>query len=323
MLPTNPRTARTATLRAEVEALEAEQKGQTDPTQSTEVKEEESSSEVTEVIAEQKEVKETKEEVVQDLQYWKDRSNQFENRWKVSKAKYDSNIFKMKQENLSLKNVNIEVKKKLNQVLQAQAASKPSKLDEVFGEEQVDVLGQSTVDVIKNTIAETNKRVDEQEAKAKEDQLAREEQELKDEYNKEYNGFISRIEKLVPDLKKLNTDKGFLEWLKEPDDFSGDLREDILAKAESSRDVGRVAKLFLQYKPKKAPAQDSVSKRIAPSNTEGSVTTSSIEPKDTIPMAQVDKFYDDVARGKYKGRYTEKKTMEAKIDKAWASGRIT
>ena len=160
MLPTNPRTAREAKLREEVEAMEAEeQKGhETDPTQPTEVKEEESSSEVAEVTAEETKVNEPEK----NLQYWKDRSNEFENRWKVSKAKYDSNIYQLRQDNLSLRNVNVEIKKRLNVVLQERTASKPSKLDEVFGQEQIDVLGEDTVNVIKDAIKTTNDRVDAQ-----------------------------------------------------------------------------------------------------------------------------------------------------------------
>jgi len=322
MLPTNPRAAREARLRQEVEAMEAEaQEGQTiNPTQSTEVKEVESSTKVPEVIAEET----TKtEEMEKNLPYWKDRSSEFENRWKVSKAKYDSNIYKLKQENLSLRNMNIEAKKRLNVVLQERAASSPSPLDEVFGQEQVDILGQDTVNVIKDAIKTTNDRVDEQDKRMKADDLKREEANIKEEHMREWTIFTTRLRKLVPDLTKLNTDKGFLSWLGKPDELTGDLREDILANAEKSRDVGRVAELFLQYKPEGAKAQDSVSKRIAPTNQEGSDTVSNIQPKGLIPMAVVDKFYDDVARGKYKGRYTEKKTMEAKIDKAWVAGKIT
>lgn len=325
MLPTNPRSVRETKLREEVEAMEAEaQKDQTiDPTQSTKVKEEESSSEVAEVITGQEvKVKETEPE--KNLPYWKDRCLEYENRFKVSKAKYDSNIFKLKQDNLSLRNVNIEVKKRLNVALQAQAASEPDKLDEVFTKEQVDVLGQETVDVLKDEFARTNKRVEDAEAKVDADKLEQEEKDLKSDYEAEWNNFTSRLKKLVPDIVKLNTDKGFLAWLKEPDELTGEIREDILAKAEEARLVGPIVQMFKGYKPVKvANTQDSVSKRIAPANKEGSDTVSNIQPNDTMTMAEVDKFYDEVGRGKYKGKYTEKKAMEAKIDKAWAAGKIT
>ena len=321
MLPTNPRKAREARLREEVEAMEAEaQKGhEVDPTQSTAVKEVESSTEVVEVIAE-----ETKEnEPEKNLEYWKDRSSEFENRWKVSKAKYDSNIYQLRQDNLSLRNMNIEAKKRLNVVLQERTDSQPSKLDKVFGQEQINVLGKETAEVIKDAIKTTNDRVDAQEEKIKADNLQREEDDLKDAYQVEWNTFTARLAKLVPNLSKLNTDKKFLAWLEQPDELTGDIREDILAKAEKARLVGPIAALFNQYKPVGDTTEDSVSKRIAPTNQEGSDTVSNIKPSDEIPMAVVEKFYDDVARGHYKGRYSEKKAMEKKIDTAWASGNIT
>lgn len=323
MLPTNPMSVRKEKMKRELDELEAGvmKKGPESPIQSDEAEEEGSPADKAKTIAEQ-EVKPN--ETVKDLAYWKSRCLTAENRFNTAKPKYDSNIYKLKQENLELKKNRVELSKALNKARQAVAVKRGNPLDEIFGQEQIDVLGQETVDKLKKVITDTNKRVDDQADQAETKRLLDEEKNLRDEVVVEYDVFTSRLNDLVENLDELNHDPKFIEWLQRPDKISGDIRQEILLKAEASRDVGRVAEIFNQYKPKgkRKPPVDSINKRIAPASNEGPDSVSDISSKNKMTMAEVDQFYDDVKEKKYEGRYSEKVAMMAKIDAAQFSGNI-
>ncbi|MGD0624262.1 MAG: hypothetical protein ABSB32_06025 [Thermodesulfobacteriota bacterium] len=53
---------------------------------------------------------------------------------------------------------------------------------------------------------------------------------------------------------------------------------------------------------------------------DGTVSRSQVEP---IRASFIKQFYQDKIRGKYKGREDEAKKIEAKINSAVASGRVT
>lgn len=320
MLPTNPEKLRRETLRKEVEEIEAAMKKGQEPTQSVEVKEEGSPSKSTEIITEQKK---PTQETVKDLEYWKAECGTWKSRYSTTKAKQDSNIYNLRQENLSLKEEVVNLSKALNQARQSMPKS-ASKLDEAFGSEEVDVLGEKTADTLKTIIRDTNKRVDDQEARIEAEKLKRKEDKLSEDRKSEYAGFKARLAGLVKNLDKLNADQKFIDWLQLPDELTGDLRHDILRKAEAGRDVGRCAELFNQYNAVAAKEEptDSINKRIAPTQQAGSDTVQDIQPRDELTIAEVDKFYLDVRKGLYKGRYTEEKAMVEKIDHAQSYGLI-
>ena len=311
MLPTNPMDLRRQKMKAEIDLMESEaMKKDESPTQSVEETKEGSPPEVAETITEQP--VETNPNPVQDLEYWKARCVTAENRFNTSKPKYDSNIYQLKQENLALKKDRVELSKALNQARQAVIEDKPDPLDAVFGQEQIDTLGKDTVDKLRKTLTETNDAIEANRVKAEADRLKAEEKRLKDELDAEYDVFTARVKNLVPNMEELDKDPAFIKWLGNADPVSGDLRMAILRNAEASRDVGRVAEMFNQYKPAAVEVADTISARIAPVSKEGSDPLSDTS-KNTMTMAEVDKFYDDAIRGKYKGRYTEKQAMLEKI----------
>ena len=323
MLPTNPMDIRKEKMKRELDELEASimKKGPESPTQPDEAKEEGSPTDEANSIAEQ----EVKPNVtVKDLAYWKSRCLTAENRFNTAKPKYDSNIYKLKQENLGLKKDRVELSRSLNKARQAVAVKRGDPLDEIFGKEQVDVLGQETVDKLKKMITDTNKRVDSQAEQAEAKRLLEDEKNLRDDITAEYDVFTNRLNDLVENMDELNHDPKFIKWLQRPDKISGDIRQEILLKAETSRDVGRVAEIFNQYKPKgkRKPPVDSINKRIAPVSNEGPNSVSDIDSKGKMTMAEVDQFYDDVKNKLYDGRYTEKVAMMEKIDAAQFSGNI-
>jgi hypothetical protein len=310
--------ARIEILDKEIEALVKQEEGTevSVPTQPVETVDSESSDETIETTVEQT------NKQTETLESWKDRALVAERRYNTSKPKYDSNIFKLKQENIALQKDRVNLKKEFNTLRQKKAAEN-NKLDELFDQKTVDVLGEDTANNIKASIKDTYDRLDLQEKLSNEIKIKAEEDKIASQVSDAYNAFLSRLTTLVPDQASLNVDTGFLNYLKEVDGHSGYLRQDLLTRAANNHDVGRVAQFFLDYKATKKvePVKDSINKRIAPTES-SSTSIGDIADSGKITLAFVDKFYSDVTRGLYKGRHKEQLAIEADIDKAYLEGNL-
>lgn len=302
------------------------QEGIEDPTQSSEGESEGSpKEELNETTGQEEEdspIETDKiEDEPQDLEYWKNRATVAENRFNVSKPKYDSNIYQLKQENLQLQEDRVSLKKELNDLRQ-KSKSPSGSMDKLFTQETIDVLGEETVNAIKNAITETNTKVDQQEQKFIQDQLKSEEIRIQGENARQYQVFIEKLTEIVPNQTAINSNPKFLEYLNEPNAV-GVPRINLLRVAEKAKDVERVASFFQEFEKTqvKPKSKDSIMNRVAPGSTSSSETNSSVVPTN-ITTAFVDTFYKDVVKGKYKGRYTEQTKIEKLIDKAYMENRI-
>jgi DNA repair exonuclease SbcCD ATPase subunit len=59
--------------------------------------------------------------------------------------------------------------------------------------------------------------------------------------------FFKSLTEMAPDWKQVNEDPSFLKWLDEVDEFTGVPRQELLSRAEKSRDAVRVAKFFTSF----------------------------------------------------------------------------
>lgn len=141
--------------------------------------------------------------------------------------------------------------------------------------------------------------------------------------------FYSRLGELCPSYETLNHDQKFVEWLQNPNPYTGDLRINTLRDAESKGDANTAAAIFnewLEFNPQtpeprtQTPPQP---KNVQPSKTSGSETG-----KDTAPQkrqwtrAQIKAAYQDKARGAYKGRDDEWNAIEKDIFAAQHEDRV-
>lgn len=139
--------------------------------------------------------------------------------------------------------------------------------------------------------------------------------------------FLERLKAMVPDYADINADEKFLEWLAEVDPIYGLPRQAALDSAAQAQDVGRVAKVFLAFKgdtppPSAAPAATSaLEKKVAPKTAASAPVKPATQPE--FSVEDVQKFYNDVARGLYRGRDEEAARLEAMFNEALAAGRIT
>lgn len=140
--------------------------------------------------------------------------------------------------------------------------------------------------------------------------------------------FIARLTQLVPDWESMNVDPGFLAWLELKDEVYGRPRQFALNEAANQFDAERCAAIFNAYKrlvaPAPAPATPAPSAletQIAPSPGVGAPPPVQTR-KPTFTQKQVTDFYNDVARGKYRGREADVQAIEAEINAAVREGRV-
>lgn len=134
--------------------------------------------------------------------------------------------------------------------------------------------------------------------------------------------FMVTLKGLVPDWETINTDTRWLKWLAEVDPVYGSNRQAALNQAREALDAQRVANVFNAFKAAHpAKPQDSLANQVAPS---GAASPPQAGPKDAPILSSkfVERFYNEVAKGRYVGREEEASRIDAEINLAAREGRI-
>lgn len=134
--------------------------------------------------------------------------------------------------------------------------------------------------------------------------------------------FFDRLSKMVPDWEAINQDQAFLTWLGSVDPVYGAPRQAALDQAQRAGNVERVAAVFQTFKSTQpqAPKKDVLEKQVSPK----AAASAPVAPqgKPVLTQKQVTDFYNDLGKGKYRGRESEAQRLEAIINEAMAEGRI-
>lgn len=134
--------------------------------------------------------------------------------------------------------------------------------------------------------------------------------------------FYATLKSLVPDWEEVNQEQRWLTWLAETDPVYGAPRQAALDAAHQQMDAQRVANVFKAFKAAQPPkAQSALANQVAPNGAAASVPTAAA-PKPVISSKFVEKFFTDLAKGRYAGREKEAANIEAEINLAAAEGRI-
>ena len=143
--------------------------------------------------------------------------------------------------------------------------------------------------------------------------------------------FWSKLATIVPNWQELNEDENFQNWLLEVDPLTGMTRQAYLEDAQRRYDVDRIAAFFTTWsdlngngsaQQVKSTNQNELKQQVAPkkSRSAGAAPTGS---KPSYTTADIAAFYDDIRKGKFKGRDDERAKIERDIFAAQAEGRIT
>lgn len=247
----------------------------------------------------------------------------WELRYKNLRASRDENTYNAKAKLATA----LETVNNLQKRVQELEAAIPSvdPLEGAFTPEDTEQLGEQAVEAMKRVTqkatAAATARYDAEIKRMRETEKKQIEKSAEDAKQDAYNTFLARIERAVPDWKEINYDPAFMKWCKETD-VDGLPRSNHFATAESQGNAALIIRYMLDYKESKHVHVDKLAEKVTPvGNGAGATQTGALESK-KITKAYVDKFYDDLNRGKYKGRHTEALAIEAKIDAATMRGDI-
>ena len=197
-----------------------------------------------------------------------------------------------------------------------------------FSSDEIDLMGgpetvESTVRVANKLMEQKVKPLEEELRKSKEENRKKLVQMAEEEKQSVYNSFLSRLEDTVPDYKKINTESDFLKWLDGYDPESSFSRLDRLRKAQGDGDVPMVASFFTRWVEMKTnKINPALERKIGVASTEGTTISTQQGRPEIIPYSVVKKFYDDDAKGKYRGNPKKADELERKYDLARLQGRI-
>lgn len=139
--------------------------------------------------------------------------------------------------------------------------------------------------------------------------------------------FFDRIGKAIPDWQEVNQSDAFIAWLAEIDPVYGEPRQAALNIAQQNLNAERAIAVFKAFKATIQPANpapkktSSLDKQVSPSNV-ASAPPSAPAGKPIYKQSDIQSFYADVAKGKYRGRDAEVIEIEQLINEAIAEGRV-
>jgi phage-related protein len=142
--------------------------------------------------------------------------------------------------------------------------------------------------------------------------------------------FWSDLSMRVPDWKEINADSKFLDWLMEVDPLTGLSRQTYLEDAQRNMDVNRVVSFFSTWQgingqsvaqPTRNAVASQLDKQVAPGRGRSSGAPT-IEQSKMYSPKDIQKFFDDVRKGVYRGKEAERDRIERDIFAAQRENRI-
>jgi hypothetical protein len=130
------------------------------------------------------------------------------------------------------------------------------------------------------------------------------------------------LDEQVSDWQQVNTAERWLRWLEQIDPVYGVPRQAALDAAFNRLDAKRVVAIFKQFKAETRSVAPSLESQVQPSSGGAAAAPTAPAPRPMLSSKFVTTFFNDVAKGRYRGREQEAQRLEAEIDLAAAEGRI-
>jgi hypothetical protein len=144
--------------------------------------------------------------------------------------------------------------------------------------------------------------------------------------------FWADLAAAVPNFRQVNDNEAFQSWLLSTDPLTGITRQTYLDDAQRALDARRVASFFrtwLESTGQAAVAQSTgdsprseLEKQVSPGRSRSTGTPANANQGKTYSPQDIQKFFNDVRSGKYKGREQERSRIERDIFAAQRENRI-
>lgn len=144
--------------------------------------------------------------------------------------------------------------------------------------------------------------------------------------------FWAALSDAVPNFRQINDNPDFQSWLLAADPLTGVTRQTFLDDAQRSLDAGRVVNFFrtwlestgqaaVAHSAGNSPASE-LEKQVSPGRSRSTGTPASANQGKMYTPQDIQKFFNDVRAGKYKGREQERSRIERDIFAAQRENRI-
>lgn len=144
--------------------------------------------------------------------------------------------------------------------------------------------------------------------------------------------FWAELGSAVPTFRDVNANEAFQAWLLEMDPLTGITRQTYLDDAQRALDARRVANIFRTWmeasgqaavaqSPGKAPTAE-LERQVSPGRSRSAGTPAAANQGKMYTPQDIQKFFNDVRAGKYKGREQERSRIERDIFAAQRENRI-
>lgn len=265
-----------------------------------------------------------------------DELNKLNNRYVKLRQSSDNYKYETKQQIASLQEAIVSLQEENEQLRNVIAEYEESagkgqlNIVEHFAQEDIDVLGEGTIKsfqaAIANAVEAATKPLKAELLSVKKAERDRLKLQAQNNRSQAYTSFEEQLGRLVPNFRQINVDKGFIEWLRQPSQYTGVIRLDYFRKAEQAGDVERVAQYFIEYQQLTSSTDQLMAESVTPSGRGGG-GKAQLPPqqqgqKKVFSIAFVNKFYDDDIKGLYKGRETLRDQLDREIDLALREGRV-
>ena len=258
-----------------------------------------------------------------------DVADEFEQKYKTLRGKYDAEVPRLHQQVRDLNGKLDELAKSMEAKPEPPTKSK-EKVSYVtdadraeFGEELIDVQRR----VAQEVSQEYTERMEQQDEviKTLQEQLAKTGNDVGE------MSFTQRLHSVVPDFAEIDNDERWVAWLNEHDPMLRGPRRDQAAAAFQAGDVEAVLHYVNLFKesisePETAPRQQrqtELEKQVAPNRSANSVRTQSANQNSKIySPKEVDNAWTKVRALNTKGKYADAEKLEAELTAAYMEGRV-
>jgi hypothetical protein len=196
--------------------------------------------------------------------------------------------------------------------------------EEAFGSDLLDVVKRQAQEVLRSERDQFQQVIDE--LKAENSKLNQQLGNVSERQGaNDRRTYLTTLAEAVPSFEQVNADPGFIAWLDEQDPMTGLARKAYLEDAYNAFDTRRTAAIFnswpgMKSQPKPSPKAD-LARQVAPTATRSATTPA--QPNSRIwATTEIEEFYRDVSKGRYRGRDAESARIESEIDLAVSEGRI-
>jgi hypothetical protein len=304
---------------------------QVEKTEATEVPVEQPIEQTSNSVEDQAPKSETQEQVESDAQP----KESWEQKYKTLQGMYNADVPRLNAKNREVSARVSQLEQLLSTMQQSTKPEEPVSTDPLITDADMKEYGDS-IDVMRRAareevnaangrIAQLEKTIQQLQGFVPQVQQVQAQQQASSE-----QAFWSGLSNEVPNWQDINDNADFQSWLLSIDPLTGISRQTYLEDAQKNLDTRRVASFFAAWEKEfgtpetarenRSNSNSQLEKQVAPGRGRSGKPASQ-ESKNYSP-ADIQKFFEDVRKGKFKGRVEERGRMERDIFSAQREGRI-